>query len=127
MESRLAASTKPHVLTTTASASSASSTMFQPALVSRAASSSESTSLRAHPRVTKATLRAPAVGVTSSELNVAAGLDRHVGDVAGGLWRAEVMVVRDELHSRGVADDQTQTLRIAEDLGLTRTQQPLEK
>src|SRR5436305_508489 len=57
IESRFAASTKLHVLTTTASASSASSTMFQPAPVSRAASSSESTSLRAHPRVTIETLR----------------------------------------------------------------------
>src|SRR4051794_29307728 len=112
MESRLAASTNPHVLTTTASALSASSTTFQPAPVSRAASSSESTSLRAHPRVTKATLRPPVVGVTLSELNVAAGLDRHVSDVAGGLWRAEVVVVGDELHRRRGADDQAPTRRV---------------
>src|SRR3954449_6619549 len=125
MESRLAASTKPQVLTTTASASPASSTMFHPAPVSRAASSSESTSLRAHPRVTKATLRPPVVGATSSELDVAAGLDRHVGDVAGGLRSAEVVVVGDQLHSRRVADHQPQTLGVAEDLRLARAEQPL--
>src|SRR4051794_19927584 len=127
MESRLAASTNPHVLTTTASALSASSTTFQPAPVSRAASSSESTSLRAQPRVTKATLRPAWMGVTLGELNVAAGLDRHVSDVAGGLRRTEVVVVRDQLHSGRVADDQAQTLRVAEDLGLTRVQQALEE
>src|SRR5437588_5428528 len=127
MESRLAASTNPQVLTTTASASPASSTTFQPAPVSRAASSSESTSLRAHPRVTKATLRPPELAVTLSELNVAAGLDRHVSDVAGGLRCAEVVVVGDELHSRRVADDEPQALRVAEDLGLAGTKQPLEE
>ena len=51
----LAASTNPQVLTTTVSASSASSTSRKPSASSRPASSSESTSLRAQPRVTRAT------------------------------------------------------------------------
>jgi hypothetical protein len=54
-ESFLAASTKPQVFTTTVSASSGSSTRRKPSAASRPASSSESTSLRAHPRVTRAT------------------------------------------------------------------------
>ncbi len=58
MLSRLAASTKPQVLTRTASAASASvGTTCQPPRSSRAASSSESTSLRAQPKVTSATDR----------------------------------------------------------------------
>src|SRR5262245_49881355 len=53
MESFLAAATKPQVLTTTTSAAASSaSTSSQPSSVSRPANSSESTSLRAHPRVT---------------------------------------------------------------------------
>ena len=56
MESFLACSTKPQVLTTATSASAASSTRRQPSAASRPASSSESTSLRVHPRVTSATL-----------------------------------------------------------------------
>ena len=56
MESFLACSTKPQVLTTATSASAASSTRVQPSAASRPASSSESTSLRVHPRVTSATL-----------------------------------------------------------------------
>ncbi len=55
MLSFLADSTKPHVLTTTVSASSGSSTSRKPLAASRPASSSESTSLRAQPRVTRAT------------------------------------------------------------------------
>ncbi len=56
MESFLACSTNPHVLTTATSASAASSTRVQPSAARRPASSSESTSLRVHPRVTSATL-----------------------------------------------------------------------
>ena len=55
-ESFLAASTKPQVLTTTVSASSGSATSRKPPASSRPASSSESTSLRAQPRVTRATV-----------------------------------------------------------------------
>src|SRR5690349_12649096 len=58
MESRLAFSTKPQVFTRTTSAPSPSVVTSQPSLASRAASSSESTSLRAQPRVSKATLGA---------------------------------------------------------------------
>ena len=57
IESFLALSTKPQVLTTTTSAPPASSTSSQPAASSRPASSSESTSLRAQPSVTRATRR----------------------------------------------------------------------
>ena len=56
IESFLACSTKPQVLTSATSASAASSTRVQPSAASRPASSSESTSLRVHPRVTRATL-----------------------------------------------------------------------
>jgi hypothetical protein len=70
MESFLACSTKPHVLTTATSASAASSTRVHPSDCSRPASSSESTSLRVHPRVTRATLR--------------------VGAAAGGVMRPTV-------------------------------------
>ena len=54
-ESFLAASTKPQVFTTTVSASSGFSTSRKPSASNRPASSSESTSLRAQPRVTRAT------------------------------------------------------------------------
>src|SRR3954453_8267129 len=54
-ESFFADSTNPHVLTTTVSASAGSPTSRNPSASSRPASSSESTSLRAHPRVTMAT------------------------------------------------------------------------
>ena len=57
MESCLAFSTKPQVLTTTTSAPSPSVVTCQPSACSRAASSSESTSLRAQPRVSRATRR----------------------------------------------------------------------
>src|SRR6202008_734619 len=57
MDSVLAASMKPHVLTRTTSASSPSSRSVQPPAARRAASSSESTSLRAQPRVTRLTVR----------------------------------------------------------------------
>src|SRR5829696_7263476 len=56
IESFLALATKAQVLTTTTSASSSSATS-QPPAASRPASSSESTSLRAQPRVTKAARR----------------------------------------------------------------------
>ena len=62
MESFLACSTNPQVLTTMTSgvASSASrSTSSQPLPCSRPASSSESTSLRAQPRVSRAARRLP--------------------------------------------------------------------
>ena len=62
IESFLACSTKPQVLTTATSASAASSTSSHPSAASRPASSSESTSLRAQPRVTRATLRAALEG-----------------------------------------------------------------
>ncbi len=55
IDSRLAASMKPHVFTTTASACSASDTSTMPSDANRPASSSESTSLRAQPRVMTAT------------------------------------------------------------------------
>ncbi len=51
----LACSTKPQVLTSTVSAPAGSSTSRNPSAASRPASSSESTSLRAHPSVTTAT------------------------------------------------------------------------
>src|SRR6056297_3211982 len=57
MDSFLAASMNPQVFTRTASASSASATSVQPSPARRPASSSESTSLRAHPKVTIATRR----------------------------------------------------------------------
>ena len=53
----LAASMNPQVLTSTASALCASSVRVQPPSAKRAASSSESTSLRAQPSVTSATVR----------------------------------------------------------------------
>ena len=56
MDSCLAAWMKPHVFTSTTLASSAE-VSSQPDAVSRAASSSESTSLRAQPRVTRLTDR----------------------------------------------------------------------
>ncbi len=58
MDSRLAASMNPQVLTSTASADSAFSTRSQPPTDSRPANSSESTSFRAHPSVTIATFLA---------------------------------------------------------------------
>src|SRR5579859_4639217 len=48
---------KPHVLTRTTSASSPSPRSVQPPAARRAASSSESTSLRAQPSVTRLTVR----------------------------------------------------------------------
>ena len=56
MDSCLAASMKPQVLTRTTSASASSATVH-PAASSRAASSSESTSFRAQPSVTRLTVR----------------------------------------------------------------------
>ncbi len=76
IESFFAASTKPQVLTTAISASSASSTSSNPSAASRPASSSESTSLRAQPRVISATLcgAAPEAGETGMvELSMAPG------------------------------------------------------
>src|SRR5690554_527493 len=57
MESCLALSTKPQVFTRITSASSPSVVTSQPSACKRAASSSESTSLRAQPRVSSATRR----------------------------------------------------------------------
>src|SRR5580704_12947950 len=57
MDSCLAAWIKPQVLTRTTSASSPSSRSVHPPAARRAASSSESTSLRAQPRVTRLTVR----------------------------------------------------------------------
>ena len=54
-ESFLACSTNPQVLTITVSASAGSATRVNPPAASRPASSSESTSLRAQPKVTSAT------------------------------------------------------------------------
>src|SRR5262245_56361397 len=64
MDSCFAASMKPHVLTRTTFAWPASSSLasVQPAASSRPASSSESTSLRAQPRVTRLTVRSPGCG-----------------------------------------------------------------
>src|SRR2546430_4958882 len=57
IESCLAFSTNPEVLPSTPSASEPSVVTCQPSAASRAASSSESTSLRAQPRVSRATRR----------------------------------------------------------------------
>jgi hypothetical protein len=57
IESFLACSMNPQVLTTATSASAASSTNSQPPALNRPASSSESTSLRVQPSVTRATRR----------------------------------------------------------------------
>src|SRR5262249_912018 len=64
MDSCLAASMKAHVLTSTTPASPASPSpaSVQPPASSRPASSSESTSLRAQPRVTRLTVRSTACG-----------------------------------------------------------------
>src|SRR3981081_3228499 len=58
-ESFLADSTNPQVFTTTTSDSSGSVASSQPPAASRPASSSESTSLRAQPRVSSETRRLP--------------------------------------------------------------------
>ena len=68
MESCLAFSTKPQVLTTTTSAPSPSVVTCQPSACSRAASSSESTSLRAQPRVSRATRRPSAWSAGEGEV-----------------------------------------------------------
>src|SRR5699024_8664527 len=57
MESCLAASMNPQVLTTVTSAGASPSTSSQPSADRRPASSSESTSLRAQPKVTSETVR----------------------------------------------------------------------
>ena len=57
IESFLADSMKPQVLITAISASAGSSTRSQPSLAKRPASSSESTSFLAQPKVTNATVR----------------------------------------------------------------------
>src|SRR5690349_21689907 len=68
MESCLAFSTKPQVLTRTTSAPSASVLTCQPPASRRAANSSESTSLRAQPRVSRATRRGAGVTDTPTRL-----------------------------------------------------------
>src|SRR3954451_15564494 len=71
-ESFFAASTKPHVFTTTVSASSGSLTSRNPPASSRPASSSESTSLRAQPSVTRATVvKGPGRAVVSGSAVIA--------------------------------------------------------
>src|SRR5262245_38108561 len=77
IESCFAFSTKPHVLTSTTSASDPSVVTCQPPAASRAASSSESTSLRAQPRVSNATRRA----VPSLPDPVATGTTAVAGEV----------------------------------------------
>ena len=57
IESFLADSMKPQVFTRATSADSTSSTRVQPSAANRPANSSESTSLREHPKVTTATVR----------------------------------------------------------------------
>ena len=64
MESFFAASMKPQVFTTIAVASSGSSTRVNPPAARRPASSSESTSLRAQPRL----IRCTGVGLTRATL-----------------------------------------------------------
>src|SRR3954447_732626 len=109
MESFFADSTKPQVLTTTASALSGSATTRHPLLSSRPASSSESTSLRAQPSVTSATLRGMA-GSLSVGGRGSAGVtgvlrrERQVRDLAGLPGHAEVAAVDDQSDRRGVAD-----------------------
>src|SRR5438045_9633603 len=65
MDSCFAASMNAQVLTSTTSGcpASPSPATVQPAASSRPASSSESTSLRAQPRVTRLTVRSPACGL----------------------------------------------------------------
>src|SRR4051794_25709107 len=78
MESRLAFSTNPQVLTRTTSAPSPSVVTSQPSPASRAASSSESTSLRAQPSVSNATRRwanASAATGTGGEAEIGTRLD----------------------------------------------------
>src|SRR5258708_18043597 len=91
MDSCFAASMKPQVLTSTTSAS-ASTARVQPAASSRAASSSESTSFRAQPSVTRLTLRPVAFDAVSCEVgSSAAGWLRlddtpaDYGNCAGGM------------------------------------------
>ncbi len=67
MDSVLACSMKPQVLTMTTSAFSPSSLMRQPPAAKRAASSSESVSLRAQPSVRSATLLPASLAADSSE------------------------------------------------------------
>ena len=74
MDSCLAAWMKPQVFTSTTLASSAD-VRSQPDAVSRAASSSESTSLRAQPRVTRLTVRG--ADVTGAEETVRGGAKTH--------------------------------------------------
>jgi hypothetical protein len=57
IESFLADSINPHVLTSATSADSTSLTKIQPSAANRPASSSESTSFLEHPKVTTATVR----------------------------------------------------------------------
>src|SRR5690242_15888449 len=73
IESCFAFSTKPQVLTTTTSAPSASVLTCQPPASRRAANSSESTSLRAQPRVSRATRRGAGVTDTPPRLPGAGG------------------------------------------------------
>src|SRR5262245_203503 len=90
MESFLAASMKPQVLTRTTEASPVSSSV-QPALSSRPASSSESTSLRAQPSVTRETERRPDEPVSSAAVTRRAPLvhRRRAGAQCGG-WTCSI-------------------------------------
>src|SRR5215467_7875617 len=71
---------KPHVLTRTTSASSPSPRSVQPPAARRAASSSESTSLRAQPRVTM---------LTERELGTCRGYAIGGSPLVSPLWSAD--------------------------------------
>src|SRR3954454_22307118 len=85
IESCLAFSTKPQVLTTTTAAPSASVLTCQPPAYRPEANSSESTSLRAQPRVSRATRRGAGVTDTPTRLRGARrrGLARLVAPQSG--------------------------------------------
>ena len=101
-ESFLAASTKPQVLTTTVSASSGSSTSRKPPASSRPASSSESTSLRAQPRVTRATVVDEASGLVRMTADVFMGASSSMTDAPTA--SPNQPVVRGLPQPTGVAD-----------------------
>src|SRR3954471_15976655 len=153
-ESFLAASTKPQVLTTATSASAASFTRSQPSASKRPASSSESTSLRAQPRVTSATVRRSGMGsrllcltdgprrrgwpilanpVTSAlprDRSSGLGVALGVGETLHGA-RPEVVLdllaVDVELDRARVTEDQVDLGAVLEGLGLALLQQPVEE
>src|SRR6201986_4994061 len=109
MDSVFAASMNPHVLTRTTSASSPSPRSSQPPAASRAASSSESTSLRAQPSVTRLTVRGRAGSEASGREGTPADYGTARGARAGSARRAGGQAGapggrRGDLHLLGRAD-----------------------